>query len=99
MGLRRADASRAMGRWRAGPVAGHGLRLRRLRLRGVSRATRPGTVFAALGAGVRVAVRWRLLPSRPQLLRRVGAAVLSVGVQRDRGLPPRWRANGCVGVS
>jgi hypothetical protein len=51
----------AIGVGRAGPVAGHGLRLRRLRLRGVSRATRPGTVFARPGSTVRVAVRERLL--------------------------------------
>src|SRR3954447_16867373 len=47
---RRADAGRARGLWRAGPVAGHGLRLRRLRLRGVSRATRSRIVFARPGA-------------------------------------------------
>ena len=46
----RADARQALGLWRAGPVAGHGLRLRRLRLRGVSRATRPRIVFARPGA-------------------------------------------------
>ena len=46
----RADAGRALGLWRAGPVAGHGLRLRRLRLRGVSRATRSRIVFARPGA-------------------------------------------------
>jgi hypothetical protein len=39
-----------VGQWRAGPVAGHGLRLRRLRLRGVSRATRSRIVFARPGA-------------------------------------------------
>jgi hypothetical protein len=43
----------------AGPVAGHGLRLRKLRLRGVSRATRPGTVLARPGSAARVAVRGR----------------------------------------
>jgi hypothetical protein len=48
---------RALGRWRAGPVAGHGLRLRKLRLRGVSRATRPSIVFARPGSIARVAVR------------------------------------------
>ena len=46
-------------RWRAGPVAGHGLRLRKLRLRGVSRATRPNTVFARPGSTAGVAVRER----------------------------------------
>ena len=46
----RADPGRALGLWRAGPVAGHGLRLRRLRLRGVSRATRSRIVFARPGA-------------------------------------------------
>jgi hypothetical protein len=48
-----------VGWWRAGPVAGHGLRLRKLRLRGVSRATRPNIVFARPGSFVRVAVRGR----------------------------------------
>ena len=72
---RLAGFARARGRrWRAGPVAGHGLRLRRLRLRGVSRATRPNTVFAQPGSTARVAVRERLLPSRPQLLRRARCA-------------------------
>ena len=37
-------------RWRAGPVGGHGLRLRKLRLRGVSRATRSSIVLARPGA-------------------------------------------------
>ena len=91
-----AQGRRAVGRRRAGPVAGHGLRLRKLRLRGVSRATRPGAVFARPGALARVAVRRRLLPSRPQLLRRLGAPPLSAGVSRHRGRPPRWRANGCA---
>jgi hypothetical protein len=45
----RADARRALGLWRAGPVAGHGLRLRRLRLRGVSRATRPNCRLCPAG--------------------------------------------------
>ena len=35
-------------------------------------------------------------PSRPQLLRRAGAPVLSAGVSRHRGRPPRWRANGAL---
>jgi hypothetical protein len=60
----------------------------------VSAATRPNTVFARPGALARVAVRKRLQPSQPQLLRRAGARLLSAGVSRDRGLPPRWRANG-----
>ena len=51
-----------MGHWRAGPVAGHGLRLRRLRLRSVSRATRPNTVLARPGWFVHVAVRGRYCP-------------------------------------
>ncbi|MGZ6576268.1 MAG: hypothetical protein ACXVHX_35260, partial [Solirubrobacteraceae bacterium] len=63
----------------------------------VSAATRPGAVFAQPGSVVRVAVRERLQPSRPQFLRRVGAPVLSAGVSRDRGMPPRWRANGAPG--
>jgi hypothetical protein len=88
-----AGASRAIGLWRAGPVAGHGLRLRRRRLRGVSRATCSRIVFARQGASAGVAVRGRLRPSRPQLLRRFGAPVLSAGVSRHRGLPPRWRAD------
>ena len=33
-------------------------------------------------------------PSRPQRLRRVRAPMLSAGVSRHRGRPPRWRANG-----
>jgi hypothetical protein len=51
--MRRTSARgcrRARSRWRAGPVAGHGLRLRRLRLRGVSRATRSRIVLARPGA-------------------------------------------------
>ena len=56
-----ARPARAVGRWRAGPVAGHGLRLRKLRLRGVSRATRPNDVLARPGSTVRVAIRRRLL--------------------------------------
>ena len=60
----------------------------------MSAATRPSSVLAALGACARVAVRERLLPSQPQLLRRDDAQLLSAGVSRDRGLPPRWRANG-----
>jgi hypothetical protein len=65
----------------------------------VSAATRPSTVFARPGTTARVAIRERLLPSRPQLLRRVGARLLSAGVSRHRGLPPPWRANGCAGAS
>jgi hypothetical protein len=64
----------------------------------VSAATRPSRVFAgcapSLGHGPRAST-----PSGPQLLRQVGAAVLSAGVSRHRGLPPHWRANGCAGVS
>ena len=52
---------RAFGWWRAGPVAGHGLRLRKLRLTRVSAATRPNAVLAWPGSTVRVAVRSRLL--------------------------------------
>ena len=63
----------------------------------VSAATRPSGVLAALGACARVAVRGRLLPPRPRLLRRAGALLLSAGVSRHRGRPARWRANGCVG--
>ena len=68
-GARSALGRWAMNSWRTGPVAGHGLRLRKLRLRGVSRATRPNTVLARPGSTAGVAVRERLLPSRPQLLR------------------------------
>jgi hypothetical protein len=64
----------------------------------VSAATRPSTVLARPGATARVAVRERLLPPRPQLLRRVDAPPLSAGVSRHPGLAPRWRANGCVRV-
>jgi hypothetical protein len=62
----------------------------------VSAATHPSTVFAREGTTARVAVRDRLLPPRRQLLRRVSAPLLSAGVSRDRGLPPRWRANGAL---
>ena len=70
-------ARRAVGWRRAGPVAGHGLRLRKLRLSAVSRATRPSTVLARPGSTARAAVRERRLTSRPQLLRRVLAPRLS----------------------
>jgi len=55
----------------------------------VSRATRSRIGFAWQGARARV-VRGRLLASRPQLLRRSGSRLLSAGVWRHRGLPPRW---------
>jgi hypothetical protein len=60
----------------------------------VSAATRPSTVLAQPGTTARVTIRQRLLPSRPQLLRRDGAPPLSAGASRHRGLPPRGRANG-----
>ena len=77
-----ARPARAVGRWRAGPVAGHGLRLRKLRLRGVSRATRPNDVLARPGSTVRVAIRRRLL------LRGRGSCAESV----RHCSPPRHRA-------
>ena len=40
-----------------------------------------------------------LLPSRPQLLRRARARRSPPECRRHRGLPPRWRANGCARVS
>ena len=96
--LSAAALARALGLWRAGPVAGHGLRLRRLRLRGVSRATRSRIVFARPGS-IAVLRSVSATPSRPQLLWRAGTPVLSARVSRRRGLPPRWRANGCARVS
>ena len=78
----------ALGRWRAGPVAGHGLRLRRLRLRGVSRATRPNTVFARPGSTVHVAVRERDCLRGRSSCAGLGASALSAGVS-----PPLWSAS------
>ena len=37
-------------------------------------------------------------PSRPRLLRRIGAPVLSAGVSRHCDVPPRWRANAALVV-
>ena len=76
--------------------ADHAPQLRRLRLRGVSAPPARAPSLAGRAPTLRIAVRGRLLPSRPQFLRRAGAPVLSAGVSRDRGLPPRWRANGAL---
>ena len=94
--LRRWCFQRAAGLWRAGPVAGHGLRLRKLRLRGVSRATRPNTVFASPGSAVRAAVRGRysFAAAAPApgtcaraLRRSVAAAVVCLRVGEPTGAP------------
>ena len=54
----------------------------------VSAATRPSSVLARPGASVRVAVRERLLPSRPQLLRRERCASAL-----RRSIAPPWSAS------
>jgi hypothetical protein len=79
--------------WRAGPVAGHGLRLRRLRLRGVSRATRSSIVFArpvpSLCSRSRAST-----PSRPQLLWCAVAAVRSAAYRGARRASAVGEPNG-----
>jgi hypothetical protein len=98
------DRPRADGWWRAGPVAGHGLRLRRLRLRGVSRATRPGIVFAWPGSLASVAVRGRYClrgrsscagSTRAALRRSDAATVVCLRVGEPTGAPasPRQGAS------
>src|SRR3954454_660837 len=74
------------------------LRLRRLR----TRTCTPPPARAASLPGRAPAPRrgpCAFTPLRPQLLHRVRALTPSAGVSRDRGLPPRWRANGCARVS
>jgi hypothetical protein len=61
----------------------------------VSAATRPSSVLARPGATARNAVRepdsFATAAPAPGLF-----ALLSALVRARRGLPPRWRANGCV---
>ena len=92
---RRADARQALGLWRAGPVAGHGLRLRKLRLR-------PCPAPPARGASLpgrvpsRAAVRGRLLlrgrsscgaPVRPRPPPAYRAAVVCLRAGEPTGAP------------
>ena len=86
-------------RWRAGPVGGHGLRLRKLRLRSVSRRHPPEHRLCPAGRHRPRRGPPASTPSRPQLLRRARAHRSPPKCQRDRGLPPRWRANGCAAGS
>ena len=74
------------------------LRLRRLRLRTCPPPPARASSLPRPGTRARGAVRKRLQPSRPQLLRRAHTPMLSAGASRDRDLPPRLASQRCAAV-
>jgi hypothetical protein len=89
---------RADGWWRAGPVAGHGLRLRKLRLTPCPAPPARGPSLPGRAPSL-VLRSASVTSSHRQLLRRIRARRPPTERRRGCGLPPRPRANGCARVS